>query len=175
MRSQVVIAFLFCAAVLAGCMTPRTGGGNASQGIDPSTGQIEQAMQQSDNPATESRQTFEETRETLDPATGAIVERTTRKADTTVGAAQDLAGILKEANRDVAGRFLIMLALGAGAWMAYRNQWPLVAAACALGSLAALRYGTAAAYGTLAASALIYVAYTIGAKSLNPTPLRLTK
>lgn len=154
----------------SGCTTPHTSGGAATQAIQPETGEIQQALQQSDNPASESKQTYKEVKETLDPDNGKVVERITREADTTIGAAQDLAGILKQANanKDFIGRMLLTLGLFGGAWFAWRQQWPLVACVMLLGGLAAVKFGSVAAVLTLVASALVYVAYTVGLKTLNP-------
>jgi hypothetical protein len=60
-----------------------------------------------------------------------------------------------------------VLALFAGAWLAWKRQWPTVAAVLGVGGLAALQYGTVAAAIAIAASVLVYVAYTIGLKTPN--------
>jgi len=153
-----ILAFAAC----IGCTTTKTKGGFTIQHGQ----QVAQALAQPENPAGASKQSYVERTETIDPQTGMTVEVKEVEAKTEIGGAQDLANIIAKTKPEFAGRMMLVLMLAVGAWVAWRKEWPLVAACLALGGLFAFQVGPLAAYLSMGAAALVYVAYKIGTKSL---------
>ena len=94
----------------------------------------------------------------------------TEQIETTVGATQDVSGIVRAANsnRPTVAAVLLSIGLGWAAWRAWRRGWPLVAGIAGAGAVVcALTLSPWWGLASLVVAGLVWVAYTIGAAS-NP-------
>ena len=74
------------------------------------------------------------------PAPHLLRRTVTERAQTSLGASQDLAGILKAASDHWRAVVAVLLGIGliAGGWFAYRNEWPTPAALLVVAGLACI-------------------------------------
>lgn len=144
------------------------GGGEAARLAPPpaQAGGVEQSLQQPENPQGPALQSAEQVTTTIAP--DGTVTTTRTATHTELGGAQDVKGILgawARVQAAMAARykdFLIALALGAAAWMAWRRQWPVLAATLGGGALCTLLWGATWGIGAACVGFGIYFAFNHG-------------
>jgi len=185
----IFTAFLLALQLLTGCHGIATAsGGKSSVKLADGT---EVGSAQGDNAATPTTQSIKRARyyPSRKPAPGSPLQAEstpeqaasvppapfapyweTEQIETTVGATQDVSGIVRAANsnRPTVAAVFLSIGLGWAAWRAWRRGWPLVAGIAGAGAVVcALTLSPWWGLASIAASGLVWVAYTIGAAS-NP-------
>lgn len=161
---KIIFAIILSALLLTSCNTLKTKGGSASQTITGPTGvpAVAQAMTQPDNPDSPATQTIE--RETTTTTPDGTTTTVKEKAATKVGGAQDLAEILKAADKQQVGGVLLGLILLWCAYVALRKEWPTTAGVLALGALASMMISFW--WGLAAFAAAVLIRYSWSAAEL---------
>lgn len=151
--------------ILSGCVAQHQKGGNARTEVPREIPAAKMEIKQPENPEGISEMTYEDFRVVLHP--DGTVERTGTKTGTKIGGSQDFAKILKEYSKTEYFKGMVFgLAMFVGAWLAWRREWPLIAASLAAGAIASIFVAWWAGALALLISAGLYIGY----RAASPVP-----